>query len=401
MIYLAVIILLFYFIYQFDIKGKTANRNLCYNTILLFLTLIAGLRYRLGVDTTAYLQSFYHDIPYLWNLTLDDLSITSEPLWTLLNSIIRSIGGRWYIVQLIQAAFVNILVFNYFKKHSKYIFSCVIFYFIWMFPEYTMEEMRASISVVICLYSYDYFSDKHWGIGYMLMIIACLFHRSTFALLITPFLMPALRSNKMCLVIFIISFLVSYMIKSKLSDYISLVELADGMSDIENKMKSYAVSDKYGENNHNLNYYIACIFPCLFSSIYALYFNKSNNDNLKKIKPMFVFGIVCILIEANIYIFYRYVHFFACYIIIYVSHLMIDLIKCSNSHKKYNKVTHLSMNLTKACAILFLFLFPTLIQARKDHEFYPYSSIFERSIDAKREKGYNALEYPLPKNDEY
>ena len=396
MIYLLIALLLLSFIYRFDIKGKTANKYFCYHTILIILTLVAGLRYRLGVDTTAYLQSFYHDIPYLWDLTLDDLSITSEPLWILLNSTVRSFGGRWYVVQLIQAAFINILVFRYFEKHSKYIFTCALFYFVWMYHFYTMEEMRASISVAICLYSYDYFLNRDWKQGYALMLIACLFHRSSFPLLITPLLIPLLRSNVACLIFLILAFVGSFIIKSGLSDYLSLIELADGIGDIENQMTYYATSDQYGENNHSINFYIGQIFPYLFASIVALFYDTSRNNEPEKIKPIYILGIACILIECNIYIFYRYVHFYACYIIIYVSNLVIGLVKC-----KCKKISILGINFTKALLITLLFLLPELKKAYDSHEFFPYSSVFEQRIDAKREKIYCRLGYPPPKQNEY
>ncbi|MCH5216317.1 MAG: EpsG family protein [Muribaculaceae bacterium] len=400
MIYLLIALLLLSFIYQYDIKGKTVNKTFCYNTILIALTLVAGLRYRLGVDTTAYLDMFYHEIPYLWNLTSDDFSITSEPLWVLMNSIVRSFGGRWYIVQLIQAAFVNVLVFKYFAKHSKYIFTCAFLYFFWMYHFYTMEEMRASISVVICLYSYDYFLERKWGRGYVLMFIACLFHRSSFALLITPLLIPLLQSNIACLIFLIVAFVGSYIIKSGLSDYISLIELAN--EDIESKMTFYANSDIYGESSGNINYFIGKIFPFMFYPIYALYYNKERY--LAKIKPMLILGLGCLLVYINIVIAYRYVHFYACYIIIYIAQLMIELIKHRGINKTYNGTILFSLNLAKTCIIFFPFFFLLLYTSHKsnyDIYCYPYSSVIERNIDIQREQIYNSFGYPPPKQNEY
>ena len=51
MIYLIVIILLLLLSFRYDINGKTEGREQCYLAMLVIFILIAGLRWRLGVDT--------------------------------------------------------------------------------------------------------------------------------------------------------------------------------------------------------------------------------------------------------------------------------------------------------------------------------------------------------------
>ena len=65
MIYFVVLLLLLILTVRYDINGKTEYRDQWYNAVLVILILIAGLRFRLGVDTVNYIYMFYHDIHFL------------------------------------------------------------------------------------------------------------------------------------------------------------------------------------------------------------------------------------------------------------------------------------------------------------------------------------------------
>ena len=75
----------------------------------------------------------------------------SEPIFTLVNKIVYDLGGKFWMVQLVCAAIVNVLIFRYFEQHTKYVFSCILVYFIWVFSDFNAEEMRAGVAYVICL----------------------------------------------------------------------------------------------------------------------------------------------------------------------------------------------------------------------------------------------------------
>ena len=124
MIYLFILILLLCLTLRYDINGKTKYRSQWYIIMLVIFILVAGLRWRLMVDTPNYIERFYHRTPLLKDYSFD---IGKAPFYTLINSIVLTLGGRFYVVQLIEASFVNILVFKYFKRHSKYIFTCLFF----------------------------------------------------------------------------------------------------------------------------------------------------------------------------------------------------------------------------------------------------------------------------------
>ena len=142
MIYLSVLFVLLFLSLHYDINGKTKNRDFWYGVMLVVFVLIAGLRYRLGVDTANYMYRFYYRTPYLYNMTWDDLAFGTDPLYTLLNSSVLTFGGKFYVVQLLNTAFVNALIFKYIKKHTNAVFISLFIYFIWQYAAINMEEMR-------------------------------------------------------------------------------------------------------------------------------------------------------------------------------------------------------------------------------------------------------------------
>lgn len=397
MIYLLITLLLLFFIYQYDIRKSTKNRTISYNLTLFILTALAGMRYCIGGDTINYLHSFYHEIPCLYELTLDDFSWDAEPLWTLLNSFVLSFGGRWFIVQFIQALLVNYLIFKYFKRHSEYIYTCVLFYFIWMYIFYVTEELRASISVAICLYANDYFLQKKWWKGYILLLVGCMFHKSTYALLIIPPILFRLRSNVFAAAIAIVAIIGSYIIKSQLGDYIDLISIDDNIDD---KLYNYANSDTYGENNRNINAFIIQVLPFLVYPLFALYYaSKRKRYDLLSLKPFLILAIIFVAIRSNIEIFYRYFHFYACYEIIFISYLLIDLLKRNSVATIYDRTVTLSLSLTKVC-ILFFPLFALIGKSYQTQwpRYYPYTSIIQQEIPRSRIQVYSGRS-PIKQNE--
>lgn len=93
MIYFIILILILGLSVRYYILRKKAGREQWYKLLLVALVLVAGLRWRLGVDTPNYIFSFYYTIPVFRHLTFEDIDAT-KPMWILLNSIVKSLGGR-------------------------------------------------------------------------------------------------------------------------------------------------------------------------------------------------------------------------------------------------------------------------------------------------------------------
>ena len=263
MIYLFVILLLLFLSFRYDINGKLNGRDRWYIAVLILFILMSGLRYRVGIDTVGYIRSYYYSTPRISNFFTSGYTIGDKPLWKLLNSICYSIGVKFYVVQLITATFGNVLIFKYIKKHSDYIFTCLFFYFIYLYPAFNFETMKAFYAIVLSLYGNDFFLEKKWIKGYSLYIIAALFHTSTLALLIVPLLL-FLRMNRIGLFILLFAFVAGYILQKNLGDYFMLLDFLDD-EEIADKLEGYAESDKYG-TGRGLLYIVGKLLPLLLFS---------------------------------------------------------------------------------------------------------------------------------------
>ncbi len=393
MIYFVVLFLLIVLSVRYDINGKTYYRDQWYTAIIIILILIAGLRFRLGEDTISYIYMFYHETPDISDIDIDTLLYSGHPpLWILFTSIFKTLGSKFFIVQLIQAAFVNILILKYFKKHSPYPFACAALYFFWRYQWYSMVVLKAAIALSIILYANDYFLEKKYKKGFLLVLIATGFHQSSVLLLILPFL-TFLRFNIIGVAIMVCAFFVSAFLQSRLGDVFELFEFADGVS---NKLDNYLDTD-FMTQVHNINYSIIRFFPLLIYPIISLIYlkQKCKESQVLRLEPFLMVGLIFQVMQFNIHISYRYVYIYLFYFIIFMVHFFIEFSKNS-------------LRLTKFLAYFrtIIFFLPFIASVAFFHsmahvQFNPYSSIFERSINKEREKYYTEIkvDYSLDKNE--
>lgn len=392
MIYLFVLFLLLFLSFRYDINEKMRFRDHWYLVILILFIFIAGFRYRIGIDTPRYMFGFYHDYPTIDKFSFNHYYIGKDPFYVLINSVVRSLRGRFYIVQIINAIFVNFLILYYIKKHSKYLFTCSFFYFLLLYTGILMEAMPASFSVAICLYANDYFQEKKWVKGYLLLLIATLFHAQTLALFVLP-LFFFLRFNKLGILMLFIAYIGGIILQQSLGDYAFLLE---GNDYLEHKVSSYAESDKYGENNRGIFYFVIKIILPVVYCIFSLWYCKrySRNRNLKPMEPFIMLGLMFLMVQVSFVIAYRYVHYYIIYFIFLYAETFISMIKRSE---------HMSIGLAYIkCVILFLPLMINSLHFFNDSRYYPYSSVITKSVNKERENRFKkAINYYYPNSNEY
>ena len=385
MLYFSIVIILMLFSYHFDFRQNEKNKCFWYVAILVILILVSGLRYRLGIDTTRYIYSFYHDTPFLWQLDWEYFAIGEDPLFRLMNSVVWTCGGRFYIVQLIHAAFVNGLLFKYIWKHSPYIFTCVFFYFIWKFFVFNMEEMRASMAVVICLFANDYILEKKWIKGILLYIIGCFFHVSTIVVIMMIPLLFFFKMNIKGLVLLLGAYIVGGILMAIIEDYIAMLEFSETMS---NKAEGYFSRDDLTEQLGNVFYFIVNIVPFLFySTVSFLYVkNKKKNDQLLKLEPLLMIALLFMVLQMQIYMVYRFVNFYAIYIIFFSSYFLINI---ARNNRRLSLGVSYFRSLAVGTILIFAIIYPYFREITIGRRYYPYSSVIEKSIDRERELIYS------------
>lgn len=382
MIYLVVLLLLLLLSFRYDICGKTIRRDQWYQVVLIIFILIAGLRYRFAVDTIGYLNSFYYNTPYLWEIDLAKLeTFRFEPLWVFINSLVKSLGGKFFVVQIIQASIVNILIFKYFKKHISYPFLCVTLFFIMDYHYFCMMIMRNAIAIAICLFANDFFLEKKWKKAILLYTIAFLFHYSTLLIiLITPFLMW-LRLNKIGVVFLLSMLVVGKITSSYFEDVFALIAVTDGLSD---KIDGYLESGLLDRDNVTLNYYIFGLLVPFIYTFLSLYYIKKRRcyDYLLKLEPFVMIGMMLIVLRANIGMLHRFTYLYSVYFIVFYVQVFMDM------YKRKRLLTK-SVSLVRSFIIFSPFLFVTIYSAVKGSlSYYPYYTIIEKKVDKEREKHY-------------
>lgn len=366
------------------------------------MILVSGFRYRVGADSNNYIYYFYHETPLLWEIAWDNIfEYEIEPFFLLILSIVKTIGGKFYIVQIIQSIFVNSLIFLYLIKHSKYPFTCFFIYFLWCYPILNFEEMRAGMSIAVCLFANDYIQEKKWFKSYLLYTIGILFHYSTALLFITP-IMLFLRINIAGLVILLLSYALGFVIQQSLGNYIELFEFNQQLSE---KAVRYSNHDVLFKENITILGILAKKVSLVFYSFFAYYFinkrTKYSETDIVKIQPFVIIGLICVVFSIPMPIFYRYIHFYQIYFIILFVHLFACLVKDSfyqMGSLSWVRALILFIPFFNVIGYEYYYQFNYYRPIFYYSRFYPYSSIFDKSVDEDREYFYKHWELGKPVN---
>lgn len=381
MVYLVVLIFLLLLSFRYDINGKTEGRDQCYLAIQFLLIIIAGLRYRFAADTIGYLNSFYYVYPDLLHLDYTRLdSFRQEPLWVLLNSVVKTLGGKFFIVQLIQASIVNILIFKYFKKHSAYPFLCATMFYIMDYHYFCMMIMRNATAMAICLFANDYILEKKWKKAFLLYGIAFLFHYSSFFIILITLFSRWVRLNRIGIVLLLSMFIVGKMVGPYLDDLFALIAFNDAVS---GKLDNYLENGMLSRDNINMYYYITVFIPFLYTFISLYYLKKRNvHTDLLRLEPFIMIGLMFVILRVNIGMVHRFTRLYSAYFILFCIQFFMDV---------YNRKELLtkSVSLVRSFIVFIPFLFVTVfLTMRGFSSYYPYYTIIDKKVDKAREKHY-------------
>jgi len=172
------------FYYDNSKRVDVKNRYLIFEW--LCVVCLMGFRYHVGGDSYNY-EEFYKTYPTLSDIhKFNFLESKFGFLWDLFTIICKTISDDFFGQQIIVAVIVNFSIFYFFKKHvRKYFTAIFIFVLLYLF-KYNTEILRASISVSIFLFSFDYLINKKWLIYYVFCIISYLFHHEAIVLFFLP-----------------------------------------------------------------------------------------------------------------------------------------------------------------------------------------------------------------------
>lgn len=386
MLYLTVFVILVLLSYEFDFCKKTRKWKLWYYFILFTLILIAGLRYRLGNDTINYMN-WFAKLPTFSNYKINfgDYEIG----FVLLSVLVKSIGGGFYLLQIVVAAIFNISFFSFIKRYCKpYFFTCILIYFYMYYFESCFEIMRASIAMGIFLYAIPYIETNKYKKYFLYCFGAFCFHYSAIILFFLP-LCKKIKLNKYSLLIIII-LLISYLyLNSIFKEFFVLLALNERMA---STAEFYTESDTFGAaGGLNIKGYIGQCFIPIIVLLLPLFFYKRWTGNRYKFEYMIVLMSFAQAMIIGIPILYRIAYYFYPLAIVCMAHVLL----LATQRMKYviNRYLVIFILIILPYFTFFFFTgyYTKMSGYHRYYMYYPYSSIFNEEECSQRETIYRRL----------
>lgn len=391
MIYISLFTLLLIFTYHFDYCKKLKYRNFCYILILILFILIAGFRYRLGIDTIRYENNFRW-IPTLFEIKSSDFEDSKyDPLYFLLSSFAKTVCPDFWFLQFLQACLVNIVVFAFIRKYTVNIFFAVLFYYTFLYINFMCEVMREACAVSMFLLSWKYFITNKWFKYYIYCILAFLFHSSAILLFFLPIfkwigLFTFLACNRKAVIFLVLVLMFGFYIQQNFFEYIEIIALTERLTD---KIEDYVDSDLSGQTLNIFGVLSTFMLYIIYPYIAAVAVKNREHVSRLKMEPMVFLCFIFALLSVPISIFYRYNNYFMMFSIIVVADFMYSTRVYLNK-KNFVKIKHF---LCWALILFPMFLlklygYSNAIQGSRYKEYmkyYPYCSIFDKKIDKDRE----------------
>lgn len=154
--------------------------------VLLYVVMLVGLRYRVGVDTIAYMSEF-RTIPAIDRfLTINFLESHYEPGYLLICSVCKTFTNEFWPVQLIFGGITNGCIFLFLYRNCRNVFIGVLLYFVCQWFYFSFEIMRESAAVGIFLLNYRNLERRRWGRYYLLSLLSLSFHFSAMIVWFIP-----------------------------------------------------------------------------------------------------------------------------------------------------------------------------------------------------------------------
>lgn len=268
-------------------------------------TLIIGLRYRVGIDTLNYMETF-SIIPTLDNFSWNDFSrFRYEPLYTGLNIICKTLFGEFWSLQIICAAITNGCIFLFLKRYCENPYIAILIYLYVAFLYFSTEILRESIAIGIFLLNYQNLERKKWLRYYLISFLSIGFHYSAILTWFIP-LANYLRLNFAYLVVLCSMVLIKPLFESMLQ--LQILTIID-------RMELYI-----GGNALNMNYRLLLIIQNVIPGTFAYYFLRKKRQsipfrNLFLLQVLFCAGSFAIPV-----VFQRFINYTQLFVIVLLSY---------------------------------------------------------------------------------
>lgn len=174
-----------------EIKGLfKSSQSLLQMIVFVLLTCIAGLRYETGVDWKGYEDYFNSIVSFdkAFNYSgLNSIFVTLDIGYSLLNSIVKMLGGGIQTIFFIVALASNILLLKNLRYYTKYVLTGYLIYYSFFFIVFDMSGLRQGLALQIIFYSYRFIVEHNFRKFIVGVIIAGSIHWTAFVLVFLYF----------------------------------------------------------------------------------------------------------------------------------------------------------------------------------------------------------------------
>lgn len=354
---------------EFDFhEGNRIHKKVCYIILCALFIMLAGFRYKVGGDTIRYMDEYSSIIP-LNHLKFKDLfGQQYMPLCYLLFSICKYINKSFYCLQFIHAAILNIILFRFVYRNTKYCFSAILVYLLWSYLEFNTEIIRESLAVCMVLLGYEYLKRGKWYVYLVFCFISLGFHVSGIISFIVPLLLR-IKFNKTAVIFTILTTNLLYFL------YLSAPQLLVYL-DILGADSSQMLARYYQEDYDVQNWHAQALFFVkwiLFLGIFYYYARRYKYPNIKNIEGLLLVVICLAFMSRYSYAFYRFINYLMPFVWIIVG--------TGYASTQFTPIGH---NINKLLLVLSISAFSILciysdniITGKEDLlKYFPYTSYF-------------------------
>lgn len=394
--YLIIILGLLILTYIYDYRRSSTGKLLWYVITFIALVALAGLRYRIGIDSIRY-EGYYKEVPVLWELKYSYFAkVRWEPGFVVLLSACKSISKDFTLFQLVHAFIVNSAVFILFWKNSRNPFLGILLYCFYSYLALNTEVLREALAVALFLFAWPYFKRNNFLVYYLFILGAISMHIGAIVCLFCPiFVIPKVRYlftfGKRTFVICAAILIVGFAINQLFFNYVKLLSFSATLVD---RATAYAEND-LGKSTYNIMGILGNIVKWILYPIIAMYFlNKEFSQMPDKKRSAFLHAEVLAMVSIYIAvltivinIFHRFNSYFIIFSILLVSDWVFSTLKVKAKRYRLNFIYWCLVLLPSFVFLLRAEFGPIGYGGRLKNymTYYPYSSRLDPQEDRNRE----------------
>lgn len=308
--YLFVLLLTLFFCFG-NKSMSTTLRKFCFSFICILVVLILGLRYRVGIDTINYMNSYDKASTLSYIKFSEILEMRWEPLFVILRSIFRGFTKNFWPFQTFMALITTTGVGIFLYRYCRNPFVGLVLYFIICCFYFTTEIMRESAAISIFLLNFENLVKRRWLRYYLFSLLSIGFHYSAIIIWFFPFV-RFLKLN-----IWFVVICCGVIFVTPLIEHINKILV---FASVNNRIDSYIDG-----NDLNLNWRIYQVIQNGFPCIFALFLSRKSGFDKSILRPFVLLQIIFVVAAFAVpIIFQRFINYTQIINIAFLANLLVD-----------------------------------------------------------------------------